>query len=85
MLRAMFLSLHIKSGETIRPPLFRFQSALLLLMLGILADDHDAALALDDLALFADGFHRRTNFHRYPLLIQDQFLLRQVIRPRVRS
>ena len=28
--------------------------ALALLVLGILADDHDAALALDDLALFAN-------------------------------
>ena len=30
-------------------------SALLLLVLGVLADDHDAALALDDLALLAHG------------------------------
>lgn len=54
-------------------------------MLGILANNHNAALALDDLALFADRLHRRTNFHRYTLLFQDQFLLRQVIRPLVRS
>ena len=32
-------------------------------MLGILADDHDAALALDDLALFADRLDGRTNLH----------------------
>ena len=38
-------------------------SALLLLMLGILADDHDATLALDDLALFANGLDRRSHFH----------------------
>ena len=37
--------------------------ALLLLVLGILANDHDAALALDDLALFADRLDRRTNLH----------------------
>ena len=36
---------------------------LLLLVLGILADDHDAALALDDLALFADGLYGRSHFH----------------------
>ena len=37
--------------------------ALALLMLGVFADNHHAALALDDLALFADGLHRRTDFH----------------------
>ena len=37
--------------------------ALLLLMLGILADDHDPALALDDLALFAHGLNGRSHFH----------------------
>ena len=37
--------------------------ALLLLMLGILADDHHVTLALDDLALFANGLYRRTNLH----------------------
>ena len=81
------------------------QLTLLLFMLGVLADNHDAALALDDLALFADGFHRGTNLHvdyllffirnyavrRSGLLYRrsaadwTQFLLRQVIRPRVRS
>ena len=40
-------------------------SALLLLVLRILANDHDAALALDDLALFANGFHRRSDFHSF--------------------
>ena len=38
-------------------------SALLLLVLGILANDHDAALALDDLALLADGLDGRSHFH----------------------
>ena len=37
--------------------------ALLLLVLGILADHHDLALAADDLALLADGLHGRTNLH----------------------
>ena len=56
-------------------------------MLGILADDHNAALALDNLALLADGFYGRSNFHVAASLLHpiDQFLLRQVIRPRVRS
>ena len=36
---------------------------LALLVLGVLADDHDFALALDDLALFAHGLHGRSDFH----------------------
>ena len=44
---------------------------LTLLVLGVFADDHHPALALDDFALFANGLHRRTNLHasfllRYP-------------------
>ena len=81
----MFLQKQSMGGDARAPPPIRHQSALLLLVLGIVADDHDAALALDDLALFADRLYRRTNFHRYTLLFQDQFLLRQVIRPLVRS
>ena len=42
---------------------------LLLLMLGVLADHHDAALALDDLALFTNGLYRRPYFHRVFLLL----------------
>ena len=42
--------------------------ALALLVLGVVADDHDAALALDDLALFAHGFHGRSDFHFFFLL-----------------
>jgi hypothetical protein len=38
-------------------------STLLLLVLGVLADNHDAAFALDYLALFANGFHTRSYFH----------------------
>ena len=33
-------------------------------MLGVFADDHDLAMSLDDLALFADLFNRRFNLHR---------------------
>ena len=39
------------------------KSALLLLVLGVLADNHDAAFALDDLAFLANGFHTRSYFH----------------------
>jgi|APHig6443718053_1056840.scaffolds.fasta_scaffold427324_1 hypothetical protein len=39
------------------------ESALLLLMLGVFADNHDAAFASDDLALLANGFHTRSYFH----------------------
>jgi hypothetical protein len=37
--------------------------ALLLLVLGVLADHHHATLALDDLALFTNGLHRGTYLH----------------------
>ena len=36
---------------------------LALLVLRILANDHDAALALDNLALIANLFDRRSDFH----------------------
>jgi hypothetical protein len=39
------------------------ESALLLLVLGVFADNHDAAFAFDDLAFFANGFHTRSYFH----------------------
>ena len=41
----------------------RFPLALLLLVLGVFADNHDFALALDDLALFAHGLDTRSDFH----------------------
>ena len=37
--------------------------SLSLLVLRILADDHYVAVTLDDLALFADLFYGRLNFH----------------------
>ena len=43
--------------------------ALTLLMLGVDADDHHAAFALDDLALFANGFHGRFYLHDVNLLL----------------
>ena len=39
------------------------QSALSLLVLGVLADDHDLAFSLDDLALFADLLYGWFNLH----------------------
>ena len=36
---------------------------LALLVLGVLADNHNAALALDDLALLAHGLNGRSDFH----------------------
>ena len=39
------------------------ESTLLLLVLGVFADNHDAAFAFDDLALLANGFHTRSYFH----------------------
>jgi hypothetical protein len=43
-------------------------SALALFVLGVLADHHDAAFALDDLAFFADFLHRRSDFHKMTIL-----------------
>ena len=56
-------------------------------MLGILANYHNAALALDDLALLAHGLNGRSHFHDVASLLYPigQFLERQVMRPRVRS
>ena len=45
------------------PPFDLRASALALLVLGVLADDHHDAVALDDLAFFTHGFHRRSDFH----------------------
>ena len=60
--------------------------ALLLLVLGILANDHHATLTANDLALFAHGLNGRSHFHLDCLLTAvGQDLLRQVIRPLVRS
>ena len=44
--------------------------ALLLLVLRVLADDHDAALALDDLALLAHGLNGRSHFHDVASLLK---------------
>ena len=49
-------------------------------MLGVLADYHYFALALDDFALLADGLNGRSYFH-----VETSYLLRHVILPRVRS
>ena len=46
-------------------------SALALLVLRILANDHNAALAFDDLTLFADFLDRRPDFHEQNLLRAD--------------
>ena len=94
---------------------FVLLSALLLLVLRVLADNHDAAFALNDLAFLANGFHTRSYFHggspfasyrrkiiflkSFVLLLpvvffrfvkerrsfQNQFLPRQVMRPRDKS
>ena len=52
-------------------------------MLGVLADDHYLALALDNLALVAHRFYRRSYFHcNLPFL---NYLALHVILPFVRS
>ena len=72
------------------------RSALTLLVLRVLANNHDFTLALDDLALLAHGLHGRSDFHcSYLLLLLSivrcetgfagNYLLLQVILPRVTS
>ena len=56
-------------------------------MLRIFADNHNLALTLDYLALFANFFNRRSDFHLYPSFHVNNiyYLLRHVMRPLVRS
>jgi hypothetical protein len=49
----------------------RRESALTLLVLGVLADNHHLAVAFDYLALFTDGFDGRSDLH-------DNYLLRLI-------
>ena len=78
-------------GRRFRPLGLRSLSALSLLVLGILADDHYAAVSFDDLALFADLLNGWLNFHVYlPYLsccecVFGFYFVRQVIRPFERS
>jgi hypothetical protein len=46
-----------------------FDSALALLVPGVVADDHDPAVPADHLALVADLLHRRLDLHAVPPLI----------------
>ena len=46
-----------------------FCLALALLVLGVLADDHDFAIATDQLALVAHGLNGRSDFHLCNLLL----------------
>ena len=58
------------SHTSVAPPLFGLHLALTLFVLGVLANDHDAAFALDDLALLANGLNGRSYFHlKLPPLI----------------
>ena len=56
-------------------------------MLGVFANYHNAALALDDLALVAHGLNGRSYLHTVNLHIENLslYLLLHVILPRVRS
>ena len=57
---------------------------LALLVLGVLADYHNLAVALDNLALFANSFDGRLNFHYIiPFLsvLRTYYFFLQVIRP----
>ena len=50
------------------------RSALSLLVLGVLADDHNVTFSLDDLALFADLLNGWFNFHGLPYLSHNYVL-----------
>ena len=63
-------------------------SALTLLMLRVFTNDHDFALALNDLALFAHGLDGRSYLHWDYLLLglsRSNHFARHVILPFVRS
>ena len=54
------------------------RSALSLLVLGVLADDHNVTFSLDDLALFADLLNGWFNFHGLPYLSHNYVLKAEV-------
>ena len=53
----------------------RAGSTLTLLMLRVLTNDHDLAMSFDDLALFANLFDGRLNFHFDNLTFRKLLLL----------
>ena len=61
--------------------------ALTLLVLGVFANNHYAAMAFDNFALFAHGLHGRSYFHVVvpPFNTTCVYLLLHVMRPNVRS
>ena len=61
--------------------------ALTLFVLGILTDNHDFSLALNNLALLANFLYRRSDFHLNALLkkLALAYFDRHVILPLVRS
>src|SRR5512137_1178366 len=52
------------------PAIRAIASALPLLVLGVLADDHHGAMAPDDLAVVAPRLDGRSDLHRVPRLLQ---------------
>ena len=61
----------------------KLRLTLLLLVLRVPADNHDLALALDDLALLADLLNRWFNLHSFAPALS--YFTRQVILPWVGS
>ena len=62
-LRQVFISSYIVNAQFCAYIPLWICSALSLLVLRVLADNHDSSLSLDNLALLAHRFHRRTNLH----------------------
>ena len=57
----------------------RLESTLSLFVLGIVTDNSDDALSLDNLALFAHRLNRRPNFHCYSFLLHGKKCLEKGI------
>ena len=59
------------SGGLVQKLSIIWASALSLLVLGIFTDDPDLSLSLNDFALIADRFYRRSYFHFFLLLLKQ--------------
>ena len=62
-LRQVFISSYIVNAQSCAYIPLWICSALSLLVLRVLADNHDSSFSIDNLALLAHRFHRRTNLH----------------------
>ena len=59
------------TGSLAKSPGKERKSALFLLVLGVLTDNHDCAFSSDDLALLTDFFYGRSDFHLLTFPFKD--------------